>query len=623
MATGGRPPPGPPAFGAALPRSLIVLLTAALVLVPAASAHAGWFPAAPIDGPNADVVSVGNVDLAREGTGAIAYIRNADGVPHAFISRLYGGSWLPPQRVDPTVAAVTEVKVAAGDGNRLAIAWIADGFVYATVVPGGDTPGAFGPTTTIGGPGAQDLDLDLGVNGAAYAVWQEAGNVATARLQDAAWTRIGPPLDIDPAREAGTGQLRPRVAVSAEGYAVATWGERMPDGSTHLFGRRITGMTLSSVPQDITLPEGWADSPDIDIEDDGSFAWIVYRQFFFGVPRTVGRRLVGSQYEAAEFIDGGTASEEPKVDMSGAGRGYAVAQTPGVAQVFGSWLDHDHFQPGGRLDSIAGSAPSKPEIASTDRNDNALAWRLTGSDGSSIARARYRDGETVGGAFGGELTVSRPDLGPVADPGVFIGGDRVGDFAVAMVQGNPGARTLAVAVFDRPPGAPFIESSQAYKRKTRPELRWRPGLELWGVQTYRVYMDGVMIGQTTNDTLVPATPLAAGKHTWQVEAVDRAGQTSRSRVRTLKIDSIPPTLKVTVSGKRVAGKALKITVKATDTGGATMDHITVDYGDRSKTSRTSTTRHTYKRGKFTLKVAAVDKAGNVTRKEVKLRIKKS
>jgi hypothetical protein len=377
------------------------------------------------------------------------------------------------------------------------------------------------------------------------------------------------------------------------------------------------------VPQDITLPDGSADSPDIDIEDDGSYAWVVFRQVIGGLPRTFGRRLIGSQFEAAEAIDSGVPSEDPKVDMSGAGRGYAVAQTPGGPQVFGTWLDHDHFQPGGRLDSIDSFAPSKPEVASTDRNDNAIAWRLTGADGNSLARARYRDGDTPGPAFGGEVTVSRGDLGPVADPGVFIGGDRVGDFAVAMVQGNVGARALAVAVFDRPPGAPFIETSQAYKRKTRPELRWRPGLELWGAQTYRVYMDGVMIGQTTNDTLVPATPLTAGKHTWQVESVDRSGQTARSRVRTLKIDSIPPTLKVTLSGKRVAGKPLKIAVKATDTGGAAMDHITVDYGDHSPTTRTATTRHRYKRGKFTLKVAAVDKAGNVTRKEVKLRIKKS
>ena len=51
-----------------------------------------------------------------------------------------------------------------------------------------------------------------------------------ARLQDTTWTRVAPPLDIDPALEAGTGALRPKVAVSAEGYAVVTWGDRMPDG---------------------------------------------------------------------------------------------------------------------------------------------------------------------------------------------------------------------------------------------------------------------------------------------------------------------------------------------------------------------------------------------------------
>ena len=105
--------------------------------------------------------------------------------------------------------------------------------------------------------------------------------------------------------------------------------------------------------------------------------------------------------------------------------------------------------------------------------------------------------------------------------------------------------------------------------------------------------------------------------------MDRAGQTNRSRARTLKIDSIAPTLKVSISGKRTAGKALKITATATDTGGAGLDHITVDYGDHSPTSSAKTTRHRYKRGKFTLKVAAVDKAGNVTRVQKALRIKKS
>jgi hypothetical protein len=136
-------------------------------------------------------------------------------------------------------------------------------------------------------------------------------------------------------------------------------------------------------------------------------------------------------------------------------------------------------------------------------------------------------------------------------------------------------------------------------------------------------MDGVQIGQTTGTTLVPATPLTTGRHTWQVESVDRAGQASRSRVRTLKIDATPPTLKVKVSGRRAAGRSLKISVTARDKGGSGLDHVTVDYGDKSAKSRTRTTRHRYKRGKFTLKVAAVDKAGNVTRKKTKLTIKKS
>jgi len=35
-------------------------------------------------------------------------------------------------------------------------------------------------------------------------------------------------------------------------------------------------------------------------------------------------------------------------------------------------------------------------------------------------------------------------------------------------------------------------------------------------------------------------PLTAGKHTWQIEAIDARGQTSRSRLRTLRIDSIAP-----------------------------------------------------------------------------------
>ena len=63
---------------------------------------------------------------------------------------------------------------------------------------------------------------------------------------------------------------------------------------------------------------------------------------------------------------------------------------------------------------------------------------------------------------------------------------------------------------------------------------------------------------------MPSTPLTPGRHTWQVEAVDQAGQTARSRARTLRIDSLPPTLqRQRDRPARNAGERLTITARAT------------------------------------------------------------
>ena len=76
-----------------------------------------------------------------------------------------------------------------------------------------------------------------------------------------------------------------------------------------MWARRVTGLTLSAFPQLLNIEGGGsADSPDIDIEEDGSFAWVVFRQDL-GASRTVGRRLIGSLFEAPEFVDGGLSGE--------------------------------------------------------------------------------------------------------------------------------------------------------------------------------------------------------------------------------------------------------------------------------------------------------------------------
>ncbi len=219
-----------------MPRRLIVLLTAALVLVPAATARAAWFPAVAIDGPNGDVIDIGNVDLARDGAGAVSYLRNDGGARTCSSRGRRAARGVAPERLDYT------------SGPRPRSSW------PRATATGSRSPGS--PTATSTRPSAESgrpravrrpgadrragralaWTSISGVNGAAYAVWEQAGDVRAARLQDTTWSGSPQPLDVDPALAAGTGALRPRVAVSAEGYAVVTWGDTLHDGFTRVLG---------------------------------------------------------------------------------------------------------------------------------------------------------------------------------------------------------------------------------------------------------------------------------------------------------------------------------------------------------------------------------------------------
>src|SRR3954452_8421259 len=134
----------------------LCLFLCAFLLVPAAAAGAAWQPAAVLEGPDTLVSGLGGVAVARDGKGAVVVLRH-DGV---FLSRLLGGAFTPPGAVGP---AGTEARVAAGDGGRLAVAGVAGGTVLASVAPNAAT--AFAAPVAVGGPGAENLDIDIVVNG--------------------------------------------------------------------------------------------------------------------------------------------------------------------------------------------------------------------------------------------------------------------------------------------------------------------------------------------------------------------------------------------------------------------------------------------------------------------------
>ena len=274
--------------GCHLPMRL-TLLTFALLLALAPAAQARWFPLEPVDSGD---IQRPVVDLALEEGGGLVYVKAGQ----AWLSRLSSGRWTAPAALSG--AGTTEAAVAAGETGRLAAAWIQGGIVYGALV------GAPAVPLSAGG-GAESLAIEMGVNGVAYAVWAQNGDVRAARLSESAWQPVPEPLDVDPARAAGAGALRPKVAVAADGSALVVWGEVFADGVPHVFARRIYGTTLSALPQDAGAA---ADSPEVDIEFDRSYAWVAFRQDVAGVSRSFARRLRASTFEAPFPLDAGRPS---------------------------------------------------------------------------------------------------------------------------------------------------------------------------------------------------------------------------------------------------------------------------------------------------------------------------
>jgi hypothetical protein len=614
----------------------LTALLALLALAAAApGAHAGWFPAEPIDGPAVEIERLGGVDLARDGTGGLVYIKRIGGVSHVMLSRHVGGAWRPPEQVDAGILeGATEAAIAVADRYRIAVVWIAGSKVFGSVVQGNDEqPGPpIGPTELFSDPAGavSDLSIDMGINGTAYATFSATGgggaDVAVLRLQDQTWQGVGGSLDIDPAQAAGRAGQRARVAVSAEGNALVVWGEDHPDGRPRVYGRRVTGVTPSAAPQELSLNDfqgqlgGRADSPDVDIEDDGSFAWAVFRQDFGGGSRSIARRLLGSQFEAPVALDAGPSTTAPRIAMNGRGIGMAVLETGGA--VLGSFLDNDAFSAGLPLSSQGSTQGTAPVVAASEHREVAVAWRVADAAGTGSIHARFKPDAKP---LEGEVTLSRGELGTV-EPGQYAAtSDRLAGIAVAMIQGaQDGPRSVAVAVNDRPPGPPGGQTTGTYQRRSRPTFKWRPGLELWGGQRFRVVVDGQVIGETTATTLVPQAPLASGRpHPWRVIAIDRRGQETPSKGRFIRIDAAPPRVVVRVKGKRRRGRSLKISVTGLDGRGSGIDYVLVEYGDRASAKQLKQFRgvHRYRKGSFRLKVKVVDRAGNVARKQVRLKIK--
>lgn len=607
------------------PRLLSAVSLAAALLLSGAvtpTAHAALFPGDAIDGPNPQLRALGDVDLARDGTGVVVYVRAVDGVDRVFASRFVGGVFGPAERLDTGLPGPSSQPVAsAADSGRLAIAFVSAGTVYGVVRAAGE-----GYSTPVPLGVGVDPSIDLSLNGTGYASFTSAGNVRISRLDRRSdrWTTLAQPADIVVGRQAGVGSGRSKVAISADGIGIVTWGE-----AGHVFARKMFNTGISNAPQDLTPPAfaGRASTtsslPAVDAEYDSSYAWVVFRQSFAdGGSRILARRQRGTAFDPPVAVDTGEESTSaPRIALNGRGQGLATASGLLTGQPMAALLDRrDTFGAGARifLPSASGSisAPS-----SSDNSSSAVAAVL--SVPQAVVLRLYRGREP-----NGEGLASRPELGAVEpELGFDVASDRAGGVLMAWMQGGPGARRLVGAVFDREPGSFRGYVSQRCCRDATPRLHWKESFNLWGKLTYQVLVDGKPVGQTSDNTLTPTTPLSGGTHEWYVTATDVRGQTRRTRTRRLRIDARKPLLAVRY--RREQGR-VRVAVRARDNSRAPrrtsgMRRVIVSWGDRTRGARGRSrvrATHRYRRGgTYPLKITAIDRAGNKTVSKRAVRIR--
>lgn len=598
-----------------------------------APAHAGLFAGDAIVGPSSDVERLADVDMARDGTGALAFLANEGGATRAFVSRFVSGAFIGAERVDAGVpAGVDGAAVAASNGGRVVVVFSAGGTVYASLRPNGGA--AWTGPTAIGAGTLPAVAMSL--SGTAYASFTNGGDVNAARLdrRSNAWSAVPGAFDVDQPRDAGTGAKRSKVSISADGVGIVVWGEDGADGRTHVYARKVFGTNPSTRPQDLTAsdldgrPAGGADLPDVDAQDDSSFAVAVFRQAVLepnGVTRwrTVARRQRGTEFDPPVVIDsmGVPADEDtaaPRIDLNGRGEGIAALSGATTNQPIAATLQLARWAAGARY-GTSNTFPAVTASAVADNSDGLLAW--VQSPGAEAPSVRVRPFEKF--APQAEAVLSRPELGPV-DPsrGFEVVADRAGSGLVAWVQSSPalpGARSIVAGYLDRPPRAFNGFTATRYRALSRPTLSWGEAVDLWGPVTYRVFLNGAQLTEVVDRTSWrPVQPIPDGVHRWQVQAVDRRGQVTSSRVRILRVDATPPQLTVRVSGERKAGRALKVSVRASDVQNPTasgFSRIRIQWGDGTTTTtkafRGTFTRR-YPRGAFTLRVSATDKAGGAT-----------
>ncbi len=617
------------------------IAVAALVAVaPAAAQTPLAAPPTTIDGPSADISALTSLSLARDGLGALVYVKALDGVPHVFASRLVGGVFQPPEQVDAGLSGPSsQPVVAAGNGGVVLIAFVNGGTLYVVDRLGAGSP-ATAPIPLTGG-GVSDPSISMSNFGKAYMSFTGPGasghDIRVAYYANGIWGLQTGALDANPADDAGTGTDRSQVATAGDGVGIVAWGE-----NGHVYTRRVRGAAASVAVEQADVPStnGWnavsAELPTVATGGNSSYAAVAFTERFASgalqPSRVLMRRLHGSLFEDPVLIDGlntpgTTNATAPAAIATEYGRGF-VTSVRDDDQVWTTALGNNDLPgPVTRVDTLTDASQPIAVPALAGLFSDFITWqRDPGPFGSPEIRLRYSDG---GAGLGSETVLSTPDLGPAdAARGLVAAGDVSGDAAVAWVQGTGSDTRIVAAQMYMNPGTPAPTTTFQYSRTRQPLLSWSAARAQWGPINYTTYIDGRPLPALTGLSVRPPLPLPDGAHSWEITATNPVGVQKSSLTGTVWVDVVPPAVRVSVSGRRRVASELHATVNATDapppvprSAASGIADVFIDWGDGARFHITKGKYHAYKRARrYTIRVVVDDRAGNRTTVKQTIRV---
>jgi hypothetical protein len=645
----------------------LALVLFAGFLLTAGRAEALILPAVTLDGPSEDIVGFGGAAMAEDGTGGVVYLKRVDGVAHVFVARYLNGRWLAPIQVDTGEPyAASSPRIGAANGGELVVVWATpfatenqkpvQELLSATLGPGSE---AFGEAVIVDpdiGEGAETTpDLAMSYTGQAdvvYRVVEEHGStpllrpgdvveqVRVAHFNGERWSRLGE-INFDPAlsMRPPTAANAPQIAIGPTGNAVVVWQEPEVSGVARIWARRLFGssvdypMLVSATSFGSGPLNEDADAPSVAISPLGQ-AEVAYRQtagrgsplpgprIFLDI-LSDGEATAGTEFEGAAVADSAVAGGKsatigrPSIDVDerqAVRLLYDSNGTPRVVEGTDLGLSGTVSLGTPFVGSTLVPADELPSASVTNPEGGGVsAWPSANAQGAPEVGVRedfpnggVQTGLIAGGAGGpiGELAVGRSGLG---------------DGLVAFQQGPLGDAAIVAAEVSATPATFVLSAPKGWIRPAQAQVSWEPSPSANGPIVYSVVLDGRALATRagTRALKINQRLLSSGKHSLQLLATDRYGQSTLTPPSSLKIDGQAPLVRIRRTG---GGHEVSVSVSDAQSGVAS-GSVKVVFGDGASRDGRTRSRHRYSHGGlFRVTVSVRDKLGNsiVVRKLVSI-----